>query len=174
MARSSFLKHTFQAALASALATHDQISQAFTISPVTSASLPIPPSSSSHFQQACYYTGPAHGHLYSCLPTSGMPSLFPMSHILPLPAPLTVTPGHANIHLLPWLYHLSSLLRCEARHPIEVIRGGAVSLSSPHSTYQHPAQDWVHRGHSFHVTGKPCNNRVIGLRRLILVSLAEP
>ena len=67
MARLSFLKYTFQAARTSALATHDQISQAFTISPVTSASLPIPPSSSSHFQQACYYTPPAHGHLCSCL-----------------------------------------------------------------------------------------------------------
>ena len=153
-ARFSFLKHTFQAAHTSALATHDQISQALTISPVTLASLPVPPSSSSHFQQACYYTSPAHGHLYSCLPTSLSPCLI---YYLSLSLSPTVTPGHANIHLLPWLYHLCSFLRCEARHPIEVIRGGAVSLSSPHTPFQHPAQDWVHRGHSFHVTGKPCN-----------------
>lgn len=152
MARLSFLKYTFQAARTSALATHDQISQAFTISPVTSASLPIPPSSSSHFQQACYYTPPAHGHLCSCLPTSGMPSLFPMSHSLPLRAPLSHSYSRTcQYPPTSMAYHPSSLLRCEARHPIEV------SLSSPHTPYQHPAQDWVHRGHSFPVTGEPCN-----------------
>lgn len=114
----------------------DRISQAFTVFPITSASLLTPPSFPSHFQQACYYIGPARDHLYPCLGLECLLSPPCLKFYLSLPGPpWTHTysrkpPRNLNICLLPWPYHLSSLLRCEARYPIEVIRGGAVALSS--------------------------------------------
>ena len=117
----------------------DRISQAFTVFPITSASLLTPPSSPSHFQQACYYIGPAHDHLYPCL---GLECLC-LPHVSNSTSPFqvllepTLTPGSLQKILIsayfrgliiwvplsdvkqgtllrwsgegPWLCHLSSL-----------------------------------------------------------------
>lgn len=139
LSRFSFLKHSYHPALTPVLATHDWHSKSVShnFSPMSSALPLTPPSSPSHFQQTCYYTGFAHDHFQ-------VYNAFSFSHdskscgqfYFSLPGPSwnhtysRKPPRLANICLLPLSFHLHSLFRCEASLSIEVITEGSMVLSS--------------------------------------------
>lgn len=104
-----------------------------------------------HFQQACYCTGLAYDHFYpSCLSLRCFLSPHPITQealvqfYFSLPGPPWThidsrkPPRLSNICLLPQPFHLNSLFRWETRLSSEIIREGAVALSSllfPMSTW---------------------------------------